>query len=169
MSTGIQQGSANSQNQFRRVKAAVVDTLFPPVCANCGHVGQLFCSACRLEVQWIVEPVCARCGRSQAQEIDSCSACRSSSLPLERIRAAVLYVDPVRTVIHRLKFDGFFALAQPLADLMFEAWPRWQHDFDVIVPIPLHPNRHRQAHRPLHAIHLAIVSQTIPCGTGPHR
>jgi ComF family protein len=144
LSTGIQKGSVNWQDQVWRLKEAFIDTVFPPVCASCGQVGQLFCSACRLEVQWIVEPICFGCGRPQAQPIDSCLNCRNSPLPLERNRAAVLYVDPVRTVIHRLKFDGFFALAQPLAELMLEAWPRWRHDFDLIVPIPLHPNRQRQ-------------------------
>lgn len=92
----------------------------------------------------MVEPVCRKCGRTQPWVVDNCSACRDASLPLERIRAATLYVDPVRTVIHRLKFDGFFALAQPLADLMLDAWPRWEHDFDLILSIPLHPNRYRQ-------------------------
>jgi ComF family protein len=144
LSTGIQQDSANWQNQIRRLTAVFIDTVFPPVCANCGQVGQLFCDTCRSEVHWIVKPVCGKCGRSQALAVDTCSACRVSPLPLERVRAAVLYVEPVRTVIHRLKFDGFFALAQPLADLMLEAWPRWEHDFDLILPIPLHPNRYRQ-------------------------
>lgn len=27
---------------------------------------------------------------------------------------------------------------------MLDAWPRWEHDFDLILSIPLHPNRHRQ-------------------------
>lgn len=144
LSTGIQQGNVNWRSQARRLTAALVDTVFPPVCASCGQVGLLFCSTCRLEVRWIFEPVCAKCGRPQALPTGSCLNCRNSSLPLEQSRAAVLYVDPVRTVIHRLKFDGFFALAQPLAELMLEAWPRWRHDFDLIVPIPLHPNRQRQ-------------------------
>lgn len=144
MSTGIQQDSVKWRNQASRLKTAFIDTLFPPVCANCGKVGQLFCSACKSEVQWIREPVCARCGRPQAQPTNSCSTCRSAPLPLERVRAAVMFDDPVRTVIHRLKFDGFFALAQPLAELMLDAWPRWQHDFDLILPIPLHANRQRR-------------------------
>ena len=144
LSTGVQQGSVKWQSQIRRLKAIVIDTVFPPICANCGQVGQLFCETCRLKVHWILEPVCGRCGRSQAQAVEACAACQASSLPLEIVRAAVLHTDPVRTVIHRLKYDGFFALAEPLADLMLEAWPRWQHPFDLILPIPLHPNRQRQ-------------------------
>jgi ComF family protein len=55
-----------------------------------------------------------------------------------------LYADPVKRVIQRMKFDGLFALARPLADLMAEAWPKWRHPFDLVAPIPLHPDRLRQ-------------------------
>lgn len=144
LSTGVQQGSAKWQSQIKRLKATAIDTVFPPICANCGQVGQLFCGTCRLKVHWILEPVCGKCGRSQAQAVEACAACQDSSLPLESVRSAVRYADPVRTVIHRLKYDGFFALAEPLADLMLEAWPRWEHAFDLILSIPLHPNRQRQ-------------------------
>jgi ComF family protein len=43
-----------------------------------------------------------------------------------------------------MKFDGLFALARPLADLMAEAWPKWRHPFDLAAPIPLHPDRLKQ-------------------------
>ena len=55
-----------------------------------------------------------------------------------------MYADPVRRVIHQMKYEGYFALAEPLADLMSEAWPRWRHAFDLVVPIPLHPERQRK-------------------------
>jgi ComF family protein len=43
-----------------------------------------------------------------------------------------------------MKFEGLFALAQPLAELMVQAWPKWRHPFDLAVPIPLHPDRFKQ-------------------------
>jgi ComF family protein len=47
-------------------------------------------------------------------------------------------------VIQQMKYEGFFALTEPLADLMVLAWPKWQLPVDVIVPVPLHARRERQ-------------------------
>ncbi|MDX1616373.1 MAG: phosphoribosyltransferase family protein [Candidatus Promineifilaceae bacterium] len=65
-------------------------------------------------------------------------------MPLKRIRAAVLYTDPVREVLHQYKYSGYYALATPLADLMVAAWARWQFPVDVVVPVPLHHAREHQ-------------------------
>ncbi len=43
-----------------------------------------------------------------------------------------------------MKYEGLFALSQPLGLLMIKAWPRWQHTFDLVLPIPLHPQRQRE-------------------------
>lgn len=55
--------------------------------------------------------------------------------------APLSYVRPLATVIHRLKYDGYFALARPLAEILVEAWPGWDNLPDVIIPIPLHARR----------------------------
>ena len=43
-----------------------------------------------------------------------------------------------------MKYEGYFALARPLGELMVAAWPRWEHQLDLVVPIPLHPQRKRK-------------------------
>ena len=43
-----------------------------------------------------------------------------------------------------MKYEGYFALADPLAKLMVQAWPRWQSAIDIVIPIPLHSERKRQ-------------------------
>jgi ComF family protein len=65
-------------------------------------------------------------------------------LPLRQIRAATIFTDPITTIIHKMKYEGFFGLADLLADLMVEAWPRWQVVVDGIVPVPLHPDREKK-------------------------
>jgi ComF family protein len=42
-----------------------------------------------------------------------------------------------------MKYEGFFALSEPLGTLMIKAWPKWQQPFDIVLPIPLHPQRER--------------------------
>lgn len=43
-----------------------------------------------------------------------------------------------------MKYEGAFALAEPLGDLMATAWPRWQTPVDLVVPVALHPERERK-------------------------
>jgi ComF family protein len=43
-----------------------------------------------------------------------------------------------------MKYEGYFALAHPLAELMIQAWPKWQIPVDLVIPIPLHSERKRQ-------------------------
>ncbi len=40
-----------------------------------------------------------------------------------------------------MKYDGLFALAKPLAQIMAASWPAWEPYPDTIVPIPLHKRR----------------------------
>jgi ComF family protein len=65
-------------------------------------------------------------------------------LPLKQIRAAVLFADPVSKLIHNLKYNGAFALAKPLAQMMADAWATWHMPVDLVLPIPLHAERERK-------------------------
>ncbi|MGD2048851.1 MAG: ComF family protein [Chloroflexota bacterium] len=132
------------QNQYSNFKRALLDAILPPVCAYCNRVGELFCTDCLAAVKWVEHPICHKCGRVQRIPTERCSSCQKTPLPLDRIRAATLHVDPVRLVLHKMKYEGFFALSEPLGNLMIKAWPMWQHSFDLVLPIPLHPQRERE-------------------------
>ncbi len=43
-----------------------------------------------------------------------------------------------------MKYEGYFALAHPLAELMIQAWPKWRIPVDLVIPIPLHSERKRK-------------------------
>jgi ComF family protein len=60
------------------------------------------------------------------------------------MRAAAYYRDPLRRLIHRFKYEGLFALARPLGDVMVQAWPAWRQPVDLVLPIPLHRRRHAE-------------------------
>ncbi len=63
---------------------------------------------------------------------------------MAQARAPFLYDEPVAGIIHRLKYDGHFALARVFGDLMAERWPLWAEPVDVLAPVPLHARRQRQ-------------------------
>jgi ComF family protein len=57
------------------------------------------------------------------------------------MRAPLRYEEPTSRLIHRLKYEGHFALGHPLARSLIAGWPAWRPIPDLIVPIPLHPRR----------------------------
>jgi len=127
-----------------RLAEALVQIALPTACASCGRPGNLICDQCRSSMQWLKDHFCSRCGRPRSRSSQSCRSCSGYPHGLVRIRAALLFSGPLRKVIHRYKYDGLFALARPLAELMALAWPTWQMPSDLVLPIPLHPRRQRR-------------------------
>jgi ComF family protein len=60
------------------------------------------------------------------------------------MRAPLRYQEPTSSLIHRFKYEGYFALSRPLAQFMIAGWPAWEQPPDLILPIPLHPRRRRR-------------------------
>lgn len=137
--------SGDSWLQVKHLTKNLLNFIFPPVCANCKKPGQLLCADCQAEISWLLEPVCQHCGRVVRTKTDRCPACRQVPLyPVEQVRAAAIFSEPIPTIIHQLKYKGYFSLAEPLADLMVAAWPRWQMAVDLVVGVPLHPQRQKK-------------------------
>ncbi|MFZ1397745.1 MAG: ComF family protein [Candidatus Promineifilaceae bacterium] len=131
------------RSRARGLADSLLNFVFPPVCGACKKAGSLLCEACHAQLQWVHAPLCNRCGRPVSRATDCCSVCQERPLPLNQIRAAVLFADPVSKLIHNLKYNGAFGLSKPLAALMAEAWQTWRMPVDLVLPIPLHAERER--------------------------
>lgn len=123
---------------------AFVDFVLPPACTICKCPGTVLCSECAATVTWVFGPVCDRCGRITEQPVTACWSCRQKPSTLSQIRAAVWFEGAVPELIHSLKYQGGFALANLLGRYMSEAWPTWAEPIDFIVPVPLHPEREKK-------------------------
>lgn len=144
MSLGTQIQPESWRIRVHDLVGAFLNFLFPPVCAYCKKVGTLLCAECRADIVWITEPICEICGQPLAKTQDTCGLCARRTLPLQQVRTAVLFQEPVQTLIHQFKYENTFALGQILADIMGQAWPHWQQPIERIIPIPLHKERYRQ-------------------------
>jgi predicted amidophosphoribosyltransferase len=133
---------------LRRASLFCLDVFFPPVCAACGRVGVLLCPACEARLLPVVGVICRCCGRALADETQRsqplCPACRDAPPPLAQMRAPLRYAEPTSRLIHRLKYEGYFALGRPLARRLVAGWPRGGRRPISFVPIPLHPRRRRR-------------------------
>lgn len=130
--------------QVRNLTNELFSLVFPPVCVNCRKVGELLCADCQAEIPWVRAPICPACGRILLTQTPICDVCRGHPLPLKQIRAATVFSGIMPHVIHRMKYNGAFALAGPLAEMMVQAWPDWEMDVDLVIPIPLHPQRQKK-------------------------
>lgn len=136
---------------------AALNLLYPAVCRICekqratrdeGYVCQS-CWSGKEGVRFIMEPFCRRCGMPFEGEITvqfECSNCRDSHFHFSSARSAVVAKGVVLEVIHRYKYSNQIWFEPFLADLLVrQALPvlrceRW----DLIVPVPLHPVKHRE-------------------------
>jgi ComF family protein len=94
--------------------------------------------------------ICEHCGRVQPARIASCSFCLAEPhSPLLQVRASGLHVEPLRRLIHLLKYENRPDLAPDLARYLAAtlAGPEWQAlwaQIDAVSPVPLHIERRHQ-------------------------
>jgi ComF family protein len=78
-----------------------------------------------------------------------CAKCADNTPgDLHQVRAASLHAEPLRTLIHQLKYEDHPDLAVPLARYLAAAFatPDWdavRGQIDAVVPIPMHPERRK--------------------------
>ena len=134
---------------------AALDHLWPRVCAvkTCARPsdrpGRHLCSACFAGLPFHEADGCCRiCGTtivSKVQHDFVCEACAKDKPAYERARGAVVYEEPVDQLLNDFKFGAAVWLAEDLADLLEGAVRAKLQpvDVDVVVPVPLYPDRLR--------------------------
>ena len=133
---------------------ALVDFFFPPKCPLCGEsLGELPlerpCPLCLSEIKFFSHPRCPRCGlgfRETPGDDHLCSGCLTEERYFTKARAIAPYEGLMAEAISRFKYQGASRLAKPLGALLGE----YQDlefpfaEFDLILAVPLHPQRLRQ-------------------------
>ncbi len=133
---------------------ATLGFVYPPVCQLCGAQRATadegyVCSRCWQGVRFIKPPFCDRCGLPYAGEITTrfeCANCREMDLHFRFARSAVVAEGVTLEIIHRYKYQRALWFEPFLADLLIRAAKSElrREDWDVIVPVPLHPAKKRE-------------------------
>jgi competence protein ComFC len=132
---------------------AIASLLYPPVCAICGanvRAGEHLCNQCEPKVVRIVAPFCQKCSEPFEGAISHefmCANCAHRTIHFDAAVAAYRSRGIVRQIIHDFKYRRQIYLRQLVA-----RWLRSALDdarlrdcqFDIIVPVPLHPARQRE-------------------------
>lgn len=136
--------AASWRSRVQQAANVLVGLILPPTCVVCRQVGDLLCFDCRAAMPRIETALCTRCGRTLAgSSATYCQRCARQPLLLSCVRTPFFFEEPLSGIIHQLKYNGLFALAEPVADLMAEAWPEAAAQIDLIVPVPLHARRQK--------------------------
>ena len=135
--------------QFKQCLSIIQDWVYPPTCLLCGDDGsrQLdLCPPCRISLP-AHQQGCRLCSVPMPSIINTtslCGECQKQPPDFDATFASFSYQEPIRHLIHGLKFNARFANARLLATLMAEQLRMQQDKPDLLVPVPLHPRRYRQ-------------------------
>lgn len=129
---------------------AALDFVLPPRCAACGtqtgSAGGL-CPSCWQETRFISPPQCLQCGYPFEMHFGSgmrCGACLADPPDYDRARAAVAYDACIAKILISFKHGDRLDLAPGLARWLPRVAEELREGTNVILPVPLHPNRLRQ-------------------------
>ncbi|MBI2121791.1 MAG: ComF family protein [Candidatus Sungbacteria bacterium] len=137
-------------NPLLRAKNEILDLLFPPICAGCGKEGEFFCNLCKKTLIQ-VPPKCFACGKlspgtKRIPQGRTCTSCRAHT-PIYAFISPFLYrQEPVRELIHNLKYLRVYGISRVLAKLLINYLSRFKIRFpknSILVPLPLHSRRER--------------------------
>src|SRR5690348_2381432 len=132
---------------------AAISLLYPPTCTICREqvrAGEYLCNACEAKTVRIVPPFCERCSEPFQGSINTaftCANCAHRTIHFDTAVAAYRGRGIIRDVIHEFKYNRQIHLRHLVARWLRAALDDERllsHQFDVIVPVPLHPARQRE-------------------------
>lgn len=126
-----------------------LNLLFPLDCVLCAsrvthwRTGAI-CDACEQSLERQPRPFCERCGFPAPAIRGLCGACIAGQTRYDFGRAALLFNESLRGLIHRFKYDDRVSLARPLGRALRQCLETEGFAPDFAVPVPLHPKRERR-------------------------
>ena len=138
--------------KFNRL-GAIASLLYPPACTICSAsvaASEYLCAECDAKVTRIVPPFCAKCSEPFAGAISgafTCANCAHQTLHFDAAVAAYRSRGIIRRVILDFKYGRQIHLRHPVARWLLAALDDDRlrgRRFNIIIPVPLHPARHRQ-------------------------
>lgn len=123
------------------------ELVLPPQCRVCGEGDKPvegMCANCLADVAYVVSPICSVCGRDfpvtdGADHI--CGKCLQHPPPFFCARAITYYEEPVRSLLHHLKFNFDTTVIPSLSKIAQNSDISIFDSCNCVVPVPLHGKR----------------------------
>jgi len=148
---------------------AILNLLFPQSCVLCSsQVSQrrwaVVCPECWSRLERIPRPFCPQCGMPAPVIEGLCGECRRGDHAFDFARSLFLFTDPMRGILHHLKYSGRVSLAGPLGRLVRPLVEEEGFLGTTVVPVPLHRSRERE--RGFNQAELLARRMGLPVDTG---
>ncbi|MFH1655207.1 MAG: ComF family protein [Candidatus Omnitrophota bacterium] len=141
---------------FKSLSATVLDIIYPRNCINCKNgifdkdYGFSICRDCFENIQKNRPPFCLKCGRHlDGPETDEgvCRQCKSRKFYFDNAWSVCIYEGIIQELIHKFKYSNKTMLDKVFAKLIFDFVMNFNlsvSDYDIMLPVPLHPTRLRE-------------------------
>jgi competence protein ComFC len=132
---------------------ALASLLYPPICAVCSNdvePSEYLCAGCESKITRIVPPFCAKCSEPFAGAITNpfdCANCAHREIYFDAAVSAFRSRGIVRKIILDFKYGRQVHLRHLVSSWLCAALDDDRlhgREFDLIVPVPLHPARRRE-------------------------
>lgn len=126
----------------------LVQMVYPPRCLACGGLVETdfgLCGTCWRDTPFVSGLACDLCGvplPGQSDHAEHCDDCLTVARPWVQGRAALVYRDRGRRMVLGLKHGDRHDIARPAAKWMARVSRGMLRDNMLVVPVPLHVNRH---------------------------
>jgi ComF family protein len=139
--------------QKSKLLQAAVSLLYPATCAICRkqvRPGEYLCDRCEAKIVRIAPPFCETCSEPFDGSINiafTCANCAHRTIHFDAAVAAYRGRGIVRDVIHQFKYNRQVHLRHLVGKWLRAALDDERlrsQQFDIIVPVPLHPARQRE-------------------------
>lgn len=133
--------------QLSLLGSALVDLLYPPVCAGCNvrtGTHRSLCAKCWHGARFIERPYCEVLGSPFSHDLGAgilSAEAIAEPPPFDRLRSSTIHEGTARDLVHALKYRDRLDLAPMMAAWMLRASDGAVADCDGLIPVPLHRSR----------------------------
>ena len=143
--TGTSSLLTSKSSWLARARDSLFDIIFPARCIGCGRSGATLCQDCLNTIEYVPSSICNRCGRPiRDPSRGFCNPCADVTPSLTGCFAVTYTSGVMRDAIHRLKYSDQSRLADPLASFLIRWWEMNPLPTDLVIPVPLHPQREKE-------------------------
>ncbi len=139
----------SAPKQLKQWLSIIQECVYPPTCLLCGDAGSSkfdLCQPCHTKLPFY-RGGCSLCAAPMPSTISTtavCGECQIRPPEFDYTHASFAYQEPIRHLIHGLKFSSRFVNARLLATLMAKQLQTLPNKPGLLIPVPLHPQRYRQ-------------------------